>query len=651
VLDGRLSDFDVPTLMDALSLGRTVMVLEVLAQAGGVLGCVSSKGGRVLAASAGSLTGEAALEKLMQEAKDARFRVYSDASAVPTNQPIGTVADFAPAQKVRPPVSTRTHSPIPESGIRRVPVMAGKLGEFHVATLMQVVSSGRQHTGLEVVNERSEVLGTIYLKAGKVVSARAGTVDGVAAVCEILRLPQKLDFAIFRVPGEVVGEPLGSVTDILLLAAGPESVSSADGIPRARVMEGSVADADVTSLIQVLGSSRQHTELELFRSDGSFAGTIQLKAGKLLEAKADELRGVAAVGRLLTLPADCRFSALRRLAPSELSELVGSVGDVLLRARALDGSAAGEGTAQSRSLVMQGNLAEFGFASVLQVISTSRLRASLQVFDSDLRLIGEVGTKAGRMLWARAGRAQGEAALRSLLRAPRSSKFAVARVPEVLDPTEAEMGLVSDLLLRAMTAEGVPVPTAAPLAAPFPAPHAAPLPVALADAQRRPNQRRRMAWTATAGVLGAALIAGGFFVAGQSRPPEAAPPREPAPTAEIPVAAFETTPTPTPTAATPTPAAAAAKPTPAATVATAQSPTTMRSPDTSARQFETNRTYLRKMQSTLKRKGFDPGPIDGWIGPLTRGGIRAFQRAENLPVDGTLNEATRAALTARSRKN
>jgi hypothetical protein len=51
-------------------------------------------------------------------------------------------------------------------------------------------------------------------------------------------------------------------------------------------------------------------------------------------------------------------------------------------------------------------------------------------------------------------------------------------------------------------------------------------------------------------------------------------------------------------------------------------------------------------QKQLHRAGYDPGPVDGLIGPLTRGAIRAFQRANTLPVNGRLDKATRRALEA-----
>ncbi len=50
------------------------------------------------------------------------------------------------------------------------------------------------------------------------------------------------------------------------------------------------------------------------------------------------------------------------------------------------------------------------------------------------------------------------------------------------------------------------------------------------------------------------------------------------------------------------------------------------------------------IQSVLAQKGFDPGPIDGVIGPFTMKALNGYQKANNLPVDQHLNLATIKAL-------
>jgi peptidoglycan hydrolase-like protein with peptidoglycan-binding domain len=42
-----------------------------------------------------------------------------------------------------------------------------------------------------------------------------------------------------------------------------------------------------------------------------------------------------------------------------------------------------------------------------------------------------------------------------------------------------------------------------------------------------------------------------------------------------------------------------------------------------------SRAQLKTMQQTLKDKGFDPGPIDGTMGPRTATALRDYQKAES----------------------
>lgn len=56
--------------------------------------------------------------------------------------------------------------------------------------------------------------------------------------------------------------------------------------------------------------------------------------------------------------------------------------------------------------------------------------------------------------------------------------------------------------------------------------------------------------------------------------------------------------------------------------------------------------HVRKAQEKLKAAGFDPGTIDGNLGPQTREAIRDFQKARGLPQTGTLDQETQRSLMA-----
>ena len=53
---------------------------------------------------------------------------------------------------------------------------------------------------------------------------------------------------------------------------------------------------------------------------------------------------------------------------------------------------------------------------------------------------------------------------------------------------------------------------------------------------------------------------------------------------------------------------------------------------------------IKKVQETLRDKGYDPGPIDGVMGSQTRDAISQYQKAENLPVTGHLDAQTAGKL-------
>jgi peptidoglycan hydrolase-like protein with peptidoglycan-binding domain len=53
---------------------------------------------------------------------------------------------------------------------------------------------------------------------------------------------------------------------------------------------------------------------------------------------------------------------------------------------------------------------------------------------------------------------------------------------------------------------------------------------------------------------------------------------------------------------------------------------------------------IKKVQETLRDKGYYSGKIDGRIGPQTREGIRQYQKSENLPVTGHLDAETSGKL-------
>ncbi len=53
---------------------------------------------------------------------------------------------------------------------------------------------------------------------------------------------------------------------------------------------------------------------------------------------------------------------------------------------------------------------------------------------------------------------------------------------------------------------------------------------------------------------------------------------------------------------------------------------------------------MRTVQQALQKKGFDPGPIDGVMGPQTEQAVRKFQDAYGINASGHIDNQTLYAL-------
>jgi peptidoglycan hydrolase-like protein with peptidoglycan-binding domain len=62
---------------------------------------------------------------------------------------------------------------------------------------------------------------------------------------------------------------------------------------------------------------------------------------------------------------------------------------------------------------------------------------------------------------------------------------------------------------------------------------------------------------------------------------------------------------------------------------------------------DADQNEIKKMQETLRNKGHHRGKVDGVFGLRTRASIRAYQKAENLPITGQLDTQTAGKLGVR----
>jgi peptidoglycan hydrolase-like protein with peptidoglycan-binding domain len=55
---------------------------------------------------------------------------------------------------------------------------------------------------------------------------------------------------------------------------------------------------------------------------------------------------------------------------------------------------------------------------------------------------------------------------------------------------------------------------------------------------------------------------------------------------------------------------------------------------------------IRKVQTLLKQKGFDPGRFDGISGPITKAAVRSFQEKYGMKVSGDIDNQVLLGLGA-----
>jgi hyperosmotically inducible protein len=64
-----------------------------------------------------------------------------------------------------------------------------------------------------------------------------------------------------------------------------------------------------------------------------------------------------------------------------------------------------------------------------------------------------------------------------------------------------------------------------------------------------------------------------------------------------------------------------------------------------------SQSQVMAMQQALKERGFEPGPIDGVMGPRTASALKEYQKAENLKMTGRMDRDTAAKLGVQQVKN
>jgi hypothetical protein len=600
LVSGTLADLDVAGIAAMTSLGRSSLRLELRRSSGDLIGSMVLKAGRVVSATAGGVRGRDALRVILRSASDTRFQLAHEPLDFVLSSALASVDELW--QLARGAIGSDAGPRPAPAGPARIAMMQGPLDEFDLVTLLQTIAVSRQLVEVEVRDRAGMALGVVRVKSGKLVAAHTGDVTGVDAVAALRGAADGVEFAAYRVAA--TPPPLRELAGVAELGTPP---------PRADrvVMEGSLADFDLPTLLHTIGCSRQYCALEI-GDERALCGTIGVKAGVVVAANAGPLTGLPAVQQLIAGPRGRRFRLIQRAAELPDQVPLGPVGQVLLHADApapavrpppaprppMSGAAAPApddraAAGHAEGLVMEGRLADFDVRTVLEVLAATRQHARLQIFDPGQPPLGEVVLKAGWILSSQAGALRGTEALAVLLAASPRLQFRVLTAAEPV-AGGAPLGQVHDVLV------GLGAPRAA----------------------NREASTRVLRWAIPISfALGGTIV---FLVSrGGTTTRPVAPPESPvhaAPLAEVAAAKSE----PGPTAAPPVPAP----------------------PDDASLPVDRAVRTITTAQIALTQLGFEPGPVDGLLGRRTRRAILRFQRAQQLRATGALDPETWSAIVA-----
>jgi chromosome partitioning protein len=99
-----------------------------------------------------------------------------------------------------------------------IPVMRGRLEDFDLANVLQVVSLSRQYTVVSVRDPKGQTVGTVSAKSGMVVAATSRHGAGLKALAQVMH--QKCgEFDVARGQMPIVDSPMGPVSTLLMRIA------------------------------------------------------------------------------------------------------------------------------------------------------------------------------------------------------------------------------------------------------------------------------------------------------------------------------------------------------------------------------------------------------------------------------------------------
>jgi cellulose biosynthesis protein BcsQ len=212
------------------------------------------------------------------------------------------------------------------SAAERIAVMEGELEGIDLVEVLQVVGIGRQYTGVELRKADQTPFGTVFIKAGKVVSAVAGQARGreafFALFAQVATESRKF-FHVFRMetPRDLP-EPVGSLGNLMLEAlartknGGTPQKTSSGVMPRPTVVRNDNETAKHPPAEAAPQSARQPAPPSQRRPSLAGAPAVRAGAAEPASPAARQPSSTEIVARQGTPPA----APARRMAlPGKLS--------------------------------------------------------------------------------------------------------------------------------------------------------------------------------------------------------------------------------------------------------------------------------------------------------------------------------------------
>jgi hypothetical protein len=346
-----------------------------------------------------------------------------------------------------------------------VTLLSGTLADLDLASIAAVTSLGRAQLRLDLYEAGGRLIGSIVLKAGRVVSAIAGAKRGRDALHVIMTAASDTRFRLTHEPLDfmtsgalVMVDELqdlrrrqSSMTRPASLADGTgsrypalEPTPTASASARVAMMQGRLAEFDMLSLLQTIGVGRQLVDIEVRDPAGSPVGNVTVKSGKVVSASAGDSVGIRALSQLVKAPASYGFAAFRVTANIDDISALASVSEICFR------FATAPAVVANRP-VMKGSLSEFDLPTLIQTVGVSRQHSALEIHD-ELTIVGAVYLKSGIVLSVTAGELTGIPALHYLLTSHSNDSFRVLRMHDDVSAREP-LGSIGRVLLELSTSE------------------------------------------------------------------------------------------------------------------------------------------------------------------------------------------------------